>query len=200
MLDTLVETAVQLCEADRVTVFRYDGTSYRSAAHHGYSQEFMEFLEQHPIAVGPGTAVGRTALEGRTVHIPDVLADPEYTFFEAQRLGAWRATLAVPLLREGHPIGAFSLNRSEPRPFTDKQIEFVTTFADQAVIAIRTCGCSRRCRQGRRSYRSRSSTRPRPPTSSMSSAAHRPSFNLFSMPSSRRPRTFARPMRLDLQV
>ena len=162
VLDTLVETVGQLCEADRATVFRYDGMSYRSAAHHGYSQEFREFLEQHPIAAGRGTAVGRTALEGRTVHIPDVLADPEYTFFEAQRLGGWRATLAVPLLREGKPIGAFSLNRSEPRPFTDKQIELVTTFADQAVIAIENVRLFEEVQARTAELRKRSSSRPQP--------------------------------------
>ena len=105
-------------------------------AHYNYSPEFREFHKNHPIAPGRGTAVGRTALEGRTVNIPDVLSDPEYTFLDAQKLGQYRANLAVPLLREGNPIGALSLHRSEPRPFSAKQIELVETFADQAVIAI----------------------------------------------------------------
>jgi GAF domain-containing protein len=90
----------------------------------------------HPITPGRGTAVGGTALEGKAIHIPDVLADPEYTFLEAQKLGQYRANLAVPLLRQGNPIGAMSLTRPEPLPFTAKQIELVETFADQAVIAM----------------------------------------------------------------
>ena len=101
-----------------------------------YSPEFRAFHESHPITPGRGTAVGRTALEGKTVQIVDILADPEYTFVEAQKLGGGRATLAVPLLREGAPIGALVLQRTEPRPYTRKQIELVETFADQAVIAI----------------------------------------------------------------
>ncbi len=136
VLDTLVESAARLCEAERGIVFRREGETYKSTAHYNYSPEFREFHERHPIAPGRGTAVGRTALEGKTVHIPDVLADPEYTFLEAQKLGQYRANLAVPLLREGNPIGALSLSRSEPLPFSAKQIELVETFADQAVIAI----------------------------------------------------------------
>ena len=136
VLDTLVKSAARLCEAERGIVFRREGETYKSTAHYNYSREFREFHERHPIVPGRGTAVGRTALEGKTVHIPDVLADPEYTFLEAQKLGQYRANLAVPLLREGNPIGALSLSRSEPLPFSAKQIELVETFADQAVIAI----------------------------------------------------------------
>ena len=99
--------------------------TYKSAAYYGYSPEFREFHESHPITPGRGTAVGRTALEGKTIHISDVLADPEYTFLDAQKLGQYRANLAVPLLREGNPIGALSLARSEPIPFSAKQIELV---------------------------------------------------------------------------
>jgi len=136
VLDTLVESAVRLCEAERGLVFRREGEIYKSVAYYNYLPEFRAFHERHPIAPGRGTAVGRTALEGKSVQIADVLTDPEYTFGEAQKLGGGRATLAVPLLREGTPIGALSLQRTEPRPYSRKQIELVETFADQAVIAI----------------------------------------------------------------
>ena len=109
---------------------------YRLAAHNGFSPEYQEYMKQHPIAPGRGALVGRTALEVAPVHIPDVLADPEYTGHEPQRLGGFRAMLGVPLLREGSCVGVVSLTRSTPRRFTEKQIELVTTFADQAVIAI----------------------------------------------------------------
>jgi GAF domain-containing protein len=136
VLDTLVESAVRLCEAERGLLFRREGETYNSIAYYNYSREFREFHESHPITPGRGTTVGRSALEGKTVQIVDVLADPEYTFIEAQKLGGGRATLAVPLLREATPIGALALQRSEPRPYSRKQIELVETFADQAVIAI----------------------------------------------------------------
>src|SRR5207244_11809323 len=93
-------------------------------------------MNDNPLAPGRGTLSWRTALEGHTVHIPDVLADPEYTWFEAQKVGQHRTVLGVPLMREGTPIGIMSMNRSTVRPFSDKQIELLTTFADQAVIAI----------------------------------------------------------------
>jgi signal transduction histidine kinase len=136
VLDTLVKSAGRLCGANRGVLFRRDGEVYKGAAYYGYSDELREFFDNHPIAPGRGTALGRAALEGKTVHITDVLADPEYKFLEAQRLGQYRTVLVVPLLREGNPIGALSLARSESVPFTAKQIELVTTFADQAVIAI----------------------------------------------------------------
>ena len=136
VLDTLVKSATQLCEANRCVLFRREGAAYKGVAYYNYSREFRAFHEARPLVPGRGTAVGRAALQGQTVNIPDVLADPEYTYAEAQKLGQYRANLAVPLLREGQPIGAFSLTRAEPVAFTAKQIELVETFADQAVIAI----------------------------------------------------------------
>ena len=136
VLDTLVQSAAQLCEADDAAIHRPKGDTYPYVARYGFSPKFDEFMKHHPIQRGRGTLVGRTVLEGRTLHIPDVLADPEYTFAEAQRVGRWRTALGVPLLREGSPIGVLILARRTVRPFTDKQIELVTTFADQAVIAI----------------------------------------------------------------
>ena len=96
----------------------------------------MNYVRNVPVVPDRGSATGRALLEGVVVHIPDVEGDPDYTFNEAQRLGDFRTMLGVPMLREGVPIGVIVLTRSEARPFTEKQIELVTTFADQAAIAI----------------------------------------------------------------
>ena len=116
--------------------FWRDGDVYRLAANHGFSSEYRGWMERQPIAIGRGTLVGRTAIEGRIVHIPDVRSDPEYTWSESRERSGNRTMLGVPLLREGVPIGVIALSQSTVRPFTDKQIELVTTFADQAAIAI----------------------------------------------------------------
>jgi signal transduction histidine kinase len=136
VLNTLVESAARLCDADMASIPRLIGGEFHQVASYGYKPDFDELLERYPIVPGRGTATGRAALEGRTVHIPDVLADPEYTWIEAQKMAGFRTALAVPLLREGNPIGVFALARSAVRPFTEKQIELASTFADQAVIAI----------------------------------------------------------------
>ncbi len=135
VLETLIENAARLCGADQGVIYRLDGELYRLAACHNVSPEFEAFVEQNPLRPGRGTAIGRIGLERRAVHIPDILADPEYAYPRAD-LGRIRTILAVPMLREGVPIGAFSIWREEARPFTEKQIELVTTFADQAVIAV----------------------------------------------------------------
>ena len=136
MLDTLVDSAGRLCQSENVQIFLRDGDVYRLVAHNGFSPEYQEYVRQHPIAPGRGTLIARTAMEVAPVHIPDVLADPEYTWHEGQKLAGFRAMLGVPLLREGNCIGVMAMTKSEPVPFTDKQIEIISTFADQAVIAI----------------------------------------------------------------
>ena len=136
VLQTLVESAARLCDADKVNITRQrDGVFYRAEAY-GFSQEFMVYVKDVPIRAERGSAFGRALLEGRAIHIPDVKADPEYTWVEAQKLGNFRTVLSVPMLREGVPTGVLSLTRTDVRPFTDKQIELATTFADQAAIAI----------------------------------------------------------------
>jgi signal transduction histidine kinase len=137
VLETLVASAARLCDADKGFIARREGVGYRLAANFGFAPEFVEYVKQVLIEPGRNTLVGRTALEGRTVHIPDIRTDPEYTWSEAiERSGGVRTILGVPLMREGVPIGVFNLARVTARPFTEKQIELVSTFADQAVIAI----------------------------------------------------------------
>jgi GAF domain-containing protein len=138
VLNILVESAARLCEADKGQILRPTGKdgSYYSAASYRHTLEYEEHLRTQTFAPGRGGVVGRVLLEGKSVQIPDVLADPEYTFFETARLGDYRTILGVPLLREGVPIGLLVLHRAAVRPFTDKQIKLFETFADQAVIAI----------------------------------------------------------------
>ena len=137
VLQTLVESAATLCDADKGNITREkDGVFYRAAESYGYSREFVNHIRGLPIESSRGSATGRALFERRVIHIPDVRADPEYTLVDAQRLGDYRSVLAVPMLREGVALGVLTLSRSEVRPFTDKQIELVSTFADQAAIAI----------------------------------------------------------------
>jgi signal transduction histidine kinase len=136
VLNTLIESAVRLCSADMGSINRQRGESYQQVASFGYSPQFEKYMQTHPVLLGRATTVGRTVMELQPVHILDVLADPEFGLKEAAKIGGLRTTLGVPLLREGVPIGVMVLMRKTVRPFTDRQIEIVTTFADQAVIAI----------------------------------------------------------------
>ena len=109
---------------------------YRLGANFGFSGEAAQYALDHPQQAGRGSAVGRVALEGKVIHIPDALADPEYSAAGYQRAFGFRTILGVPLLRDGTTIGVFALTRDKVNPFSQQQIDLVTTFADQAVIAI----------------------------------------------------------------
>jgi len=140
VLDTLTASAARLCQADKGAIFEKDGDVYRLAAHFGFSpeeeQQAKQYAREHPLGPGRGSLVGRVAMDGRVVHIEDVLADAEYQASVYQKAFGFRSNLGVPLLREGAVIGVFALMRTEVNSFTEKEIELVNTFADQAVIAI----------------------------------------------------------------
>src|SRR5262249_49601318 len=136
VLDTLLRSAGQLCEADQGTITqRKSDIFYRSVAY-GYPQAFMDYVKDLPVELKRDTGTGRALLEHKVIHVHDVRADPEYTWKQAQQLGGFRTMLGVRMLREGEPFGVLTLTRTEVRSFTDKQIELVSTFADQAAIAI----------------------------------------------------------------
>ena len=136
VLHTLTESAARLCVADKGIILLADGNVYRLVANYGFSPEALRYAAEHPVRRDHDTLTGQVALEGRAIQIRDVLADPEYRAAGYQQAFGYRTALAVPLLREGASIGVFFLSRDEVNPFTEKQIELVTTFADQAVIAI----------------------------------------------------------------
>ena len=136
VLDTLTESAARLCDADMAAITRQKGAAYYYVTNYGFPPDFAEYAKSFPLEPGRGTGVGRALLEAKPVQIPDVRADPEYTWVGAKKLGAFRTALAVPMLREGNPIGVIALGRTTVRPFTEKQVGLVQTFADQAVIAI----------------------------------------------------------------
>jgi len=138
VLDTLVTTVVRLCEADLGHLYRREGEGYRLAASYGLSPEYREFLASRGrvVPVDRTSAIGRAVLERGVVHVDDVASDLEYRVQGTVAIGKVRTVVGVPLLREGEPIGAIAIGRRRVEPFTQRQIELVRTFADQAVIAI----------------------------------------------------------------
>src|SRR5215471_5828515 len=136
VFDTLVESAARLCQAEKAQIFRCEGTNFSQCASYGLDPCFGEYVKTLEITPSRGSVTGRVLLECKTVQITDVLADPDYSLDEAQRLGGFRTHMGVPLLRQGVPIGVILLSRTTVCPFSEKQIELAETFADQAVIAI----------------------------------------------------------------
>ena len=135
VFDTMAENAVRLCEAERAFIFRFDGELLRAVASYNAGPEVKEFVYRNPVAPGRHSISARAALERQTVHIPDVQADPDYTY-AARDVDLIRTMLAVPMLKGDTLVGTITIYRLEVKPFTDKQVTLVETFADQAVIAV----------------------------------------------------------------
>jgi GAF domain-containing protein len=136
VLETLVRAAARLCTADKTVINQLEGTVFRTVANFGFPPELVQWSDRNRLPGDRASATGRAALEGRPIHIPDVLADPEYRASSHQHAASYRTALAVPLLREGTTIGVFALLRDQVNPFTEQQIALAQSFGDQAVIAI----------------------------------------------------------------
>jgi transcriptional regulator with GAF, ATPase, and Fis domain len=136
VLEALIESATRLCGAEQGFIYRFDGELLRLAADYGASAEFRDFRQRNPPRPGDGSIAGRAARDRKVVHVPNILADPEYHLADVQRMGGYRTLLCVPMLRDEVLVGVINMWRTEVRPFSDKQVELITTFADQAVIAI----------------------------------------------------------------
>src|SRR5262249_61369300 len=149
-----------------------DGKLFHAETY-GHSPEFTKFLQNLPVEPERGSATGRALLEGKVIHIPDVQTDPEYKWVEAQRLGGYRTVLGVPMLRENVTIGVLTLSRADVRPFSDKEIELVTTFADQPAIAIENTRLFHEIQDKNRQLQMASEKKPQF-VSSMSQQPHTP--------------------------
>ncbi len=136
VLDTLLHSAARLCDADAGTITQRKGEQFYRSVTYGFGPAFLEFVKDKPVEPARNTCTGRALAEGQVVHIPDVETDRDFDWPEAKQLGGFRTMLGVPMLRDGIPVGVVTLTRSEMRPFTEKEIALVATFADQAVIAI----------------------------------------------------------------
>jgi two-component system, NtrC family, sensor kinase len=136
ILQSVVDTASQLCRADASGIFRLEAGVYRFAAGYSLNPAYIEHERRTPISPGPGTVIGRAAMSRRVVRIEDAWTDPLYEQKTAAKISGGRSMMGVPLMREGEPIGVIGLARTRVEPFTEREIELVTTFADQAVIAI----------------------------------------------------------------
>ena len=143
VLQTLLRSAAQLCSADKGGVWQRDGELLRLTASFDMTSEAHKYFVEHPMKLGRGSAAGRAALERKAVHIPDVLADPEYVVIDLSEAAGYRSALAIPLLRDGTMIGCFTVARTEINPFTEKQIELGDNL----------------CRPGRHCYRERAIAR-----------------------------------------
>ena len=136
VLDTLTESAAHLCNADMAAIARKDDRGFYHATNYNFAVDWVRFTDIYRLQPGRGSVIGRALLANAAVQIPDVLADPEYAYSDMQQAAGYRTLLGVPMLRGKEPIGVLFLGRKTVEPFTDKQIELVQTFADQAVIAI----------------------------------------------------------------
>jgi signal transduction histidine kinase len=140
VFDAIVESAARLCEATFSVVWQYDGNLLRYVASHNFTPKVLDdILRSYPKRPDRSLAAGRAILDGKTAHVPDMLADASYAH-DLALAGNWRATVAVPMLRHGRPIGAISVGKPEAEPFSDRQMQLLATFADQAVIAVENVG------------------------------------------------------------
>ena len=136
VLQTVVESAVRVCDADQGNVARQEGDAYRIVAYTGIATEYIDVVRDRVYRPERGSVIGRTLLERRPVHIADVLEDPDYELHEAQRRGGYRTLLGVPMMKDGFPIGVIAVGRPSVRPFSQSEIRLLTTFADQCALAI----------------------------------------------------------------
>ena len=136
ILQSVVDTAERLCHAEQTVIYRLQDGVYRFAAGHSAVAAYLELERNTVISPGPGTVVGRAAMTRQIARIEDAWNDPLYENKEDAKVGGVRSMIGVPLMRDGEPIGVIGLARCRVEPFSDREIELVKTFADQAVIAI----------------------------------------------------------------